>query len=84
MVTVDLDGATASTRVVVGPGREIDIRITKVRSGTQPPIVVVAPVAGGEPRVEPLVRTNDGFAMHLSGLPEEDLLVLVEPISGLS
>jgi hypothetical protein len=84
MLTADLEDARASTRVVVGPGREIDIRMTKLRPRTPAPIVVVAPVAGGEPRVELFVRTESGFAAKLADLPDDDLLVLVEPISDLA
>jgi len=84
VLTADLEGARTSTRIVVGPGREIDVRISKDRPGTPAPLVVVAPIAGGKPRVELSVRTNDVFAAHFANLPEDDLLVLVEPISDLA
>ncbi len=81
MCTADLDGANATTRVVVGPGREMEIRLTKVRPRTPAPLAVVAPVAGGESRVEFFVRTIDGFVAHFADLPDGELLVVVEPFS---
>jgi len=81
MLTADLDGVQAKTRVVVGPGREIDIRLTKVRPRTPAPLAVVAPVAGGESLVEFFVPTTDGFAAHFADLPDGELLVVVEPFS---
>jgi hypothetical protein len=81
ILTADLDGEKATTRVVVGPGREIEIRLTEVRPRIPAPLAVVAPVAGGESRVEFFVRTIDGFVAHFADLPDGELLVVVEPFS---
>jgi hypothetical protein len=81
MVTADLHGEAAATRVVVGPGRELEIRLTELRRRIAAPLAVVAPVAEGEPRVEFFIRTNDGFAAKFAELPDGELLVVVEPLS---
>jgi hypothetical protein len=81
MLTADLYGEEATTRVVVGPGHELEIRLTELRRRIPAPLAVVAPVAEGEPRVEFFGRTNDGFAAKFAQLPDGELLVVVEPLS---
>jgi hypothetical protein len=79
ILTADLEGERATTRVVVGPGRAMEIRLTKLRRRVPAPLAVVAPIAGGESRVEFFVRTIDGFVAHFADLSEGELLVVVEP-----
>jgi hypothetical protein len=81
MLTADLHGDAHTTRVIVGPGRDLEIRLTEFRRRIPAPLAIVAPVAGGEPRVEFFVHTNDGFAARFSDLPDGELLVVVEPLS---